>query len=65
MPFALDGASGRTTIESCGRRHQIAFSATWCGKLRRSSTSRSRPEKTGVHDFEPLLTATLERFAHK
>jgi hypothetical protein len=22
-------------------------------------------EKTGMHDFEPLLTATLERFAHK
>ena len=21
--------------------------------------------QTGVHDFEPLLTATLERFAHK
>jgi hypothetical protein len=27
MPFALDGATGRTTMESCGRRHQIAFSS--------------------------------------
>jgi DNA topoisomerase VI subunit B len=27
MPFALDGASGRTTIESRGTRHDIAFSA--------------------------------------
>jgi DNA topoisomerase VI subunit B len=49
MPFALDGEAGQVVIESCGVRHEIAFSVDRIAQepraLHRSSPS---PIKTGT-----------------
>jgi DNA topoisomerase VI subunit B len=38
MPFALDGSSGETLIESCGVRHRIIFTVDRSGRFRLSTT---------------------------
>ena len=43
----------------------IAFSADMVRQAPQIEHIETAAENTGVHDFEPLLTATLERFAHK
>jgi DNA topoisomerase VI subunit B len=49
MPFALDGEAGRVVIESCGVRHEIAFSVDRIAQEPRALHRRSpSPIKTGT-----------------